>query len=80
LLTGQPVRIKKGFSRLSGEILLFMKSNRKTSVKALQASPRPEVSAAGPLAAIGRKLTEIKKISGSGEMTEINMALFRHLK
>ncbi len=30
--------------------------------------------------AIGRKLMEIKKISGNGEMTEINLALFRHLK
>jgi hypothetical protein len=58
-----------------------MKSNRKTFVnKTVQASPRPEAPATNPLAAIGRKLIEIKKTSGSGEMTEINMALFRHLK
>jgi hypothetical protein len=30
--------------------------------------------------AIGKKLLEIKRISGAGEMTELNMALFRHLK
>ena len=30
--------------------------------------------------AIGKKLLEIKRISGAGEMTELNMALWRHLK
>jgi hypothetical protein len=58
-----------------------MKSNRKTSVKANPASRNKQDSLqTSSLAAIGRKLIEIKKISGSGEMTEINMALFRHLK
>jgi hypothetical protein len=57
-----------------------MKSNRKTPVKSAPDSRKSEQSASPSLAAIGRKLLEIKKISGSGEMTEINMALFRHLK
>jgi hypothetical protein len=30
--------------------------------------------------AIGKKLLEIKRISGAGEITELNMALWRHLK
>jgi hypothetical protein len=30
--------------------------------------------------AISKKLLEIKRISGAGEMTELNLALFRHLK
>jgi hypothetical protein len=29
---------------------------------------------------IGKKLLEIKRISGEGEMTELNLALWRHLK
>jgi len=57
-----------------------MKSNRKTPVKSASSSRKPEISHSPALDAIGRKLLEIKKISGSGEMTEINMALFRHLK
>jgi hypothetical protein len=61
-------------------IPLFMKSNRKTSVKSNPASRKQDVSQSASLTAIGRKLIEIKKISGSGEMTEINIALFRHLK
>ncbi|HEY4936765.1 MAG TPA: hypothetical protein VII44_09300 [Puia sp.] len=58
-----------------------MKSNRKTSTQ-----PRPSISqktgnpAAATAIAIGKKLLEIKRISGAGEMTELNMALFRHLK
>jgi hypothetical protein len=56
-----------------------MKSNRKSSVKVSPASRKPESFQATSLA-IGRKLLEIKKISGAGEMTEINIALFRHLK
>ena len=30
--------------------------------------------------AISKKLLEIKRISGEGEMTELNMALWKHLK
>jgi hypothetical protein len=30
--------------------------------------------------AISKKLLEIKRISGAGEMTELNMALWKHLK
>jgi hypothetical protein len=30
--------------------------------------------------AISRKLIEIKRISGAGEMTELNMALWKHLR
>jgi hypothetical protein len=57
-----------------------MKSNRKTSVKSSAASRKPDISVTPAQIAIGRKLIEIKRISGSGEMTEINIALFRHLK
>jgi hypothetical protein len=56
-----------------------MKSNRKPRVKAIPAPQKSESAQATSLA-IGRKLIEIKKISGAGEMTEINLALFRHLK
>jgi hypothetical protein len=58
-----------------------MKSNQKTS-----SPPRPSISqkaghpATATAIAIGKKLLEIKRISGAGEMTELNMALFRHLK
>jgi hypothetical protein len=58
-----------------------MKSNQKASHK-----PRPSISpktdnpATATAIAIGKKLLEIKRISGAGEMTELNMALFRHLK
>jgi hypothetical protein len=37
-------------------------------------------SAAITATAISRKLLEIKRISCAGEMTEINMALWKHLK
>jgi hypothetical protein len=57
-----------------------MKSNQKTPVKSAPSSRKQEISHSSALDAIGRKLLEIKKISGSGEMTEINIALFRHLK
>lgn len=56
-----------------------MKSNPKVPVKDSPAYRKPEAFQAASLA-IGRKLLEIKKISGAGEMTEINIALFRHLK
>jgi hypothetical protein len=58
-----------------------MKSNQK-----IPAHSRPPVSqkVSNPSAitaiAIGKKLLEIKRISGAGEMTELNMALWRHLK
>jgi hypothetical protein len=58
-----------------------MKSNQKTSSR-----PRPSVAlkTANPSTAtaiaIGKKLLEIKRISGAGEMTELNMALWKHLK
>jgi hypothetical protein len=60
---------------------LFMKSNQKTPHQL-----RPSISqksgnpATATAIAIGKKLLEIKRISGAGEMTELNMALFRHLK
>jgi hypothetical protein len=58
-----------------------MKSNQKTpnqphSVISQKTSNPASVTAI----AIGKKLLEIKRISGAGEMTELNMALFRHLK
>ncbi|HVY75238.1 MAG TPA: hypothetical protein VG890_10430 [Puia sp.] len=56
-----------------------MKSNQK-AVKSQPVTRKAEPAQLIPLTAIGRKLIEIKKISGSGEMTEINLALFRHLK
>ncbi|HEV3222766.1 MAG TPA: hypothetical protein VGZ90_07805 [Puia sp.] len=58
-----------------------MKSNQKTPVQV-----KPSISqktgnpATATAIAIGKKLLEIKRISGAGEMTELNMALFRHLK
>jgi hypothetical protein len=58
-----------------------MKSNQKTPVRV-----KPSISqktgnpATATAIAIGKKLLEIKRISGAGEMTELNMALFRHLK
>ncbi len=55
-----------------------MKSTKKSPVKPI-ASPR-KCDGRETSLAIGRKLMEIKKISGAGEMTEINLALFRHLK
>ena len=60
---------------------LFMKSNQKTSTQPGSAISRKTVNPATVTAiAIGKKLLEIKRISGAGEMTELNMALFRHLK
>jgi len=58
-----------------------MKSNQKSSV---QRKPLVTTKPGNPSAitaiAIGKKLLEIKRISGTGEMTELNMALWRHLK
>ena len=56
-----------------------MKTNSKPPVKEVPVYRKTEAFHATSLA-IGRKLLEIKKISGAGEMTEINIALFRHLK
>lgn len=58
-----------------------MRSNQKTSIRTRpinfsKTSNSPTVTAI----AISKKLLEIKRISGAGEMTELNMALFRHLK
>ncbi len=57
----------------------FMKSNIKTfspPAVHLKVTNKSVVTAL----AISKKLLEIKRISGAGEMTELNMALFRHLK
>jgi hypothetical protein len=58
-----------------------MKSNQKSSA---QSKPTVSQKTNNPSAvtaiAIGKKLLEIKRISGAGEMTELNMALWRHLK
>ncbi len=60
---------------------LFMKSNQKTSHQLKPSIPQKQHNTATATAiAIGKKLLEIKRISGAGEMTELNMALFRHLK
>jgi len=58
-----------------------MKSNQKKSNQTQSAISAKTVNPATVTAiAIGKKLLEIKRISGAGEMTELNMALFRHLK
>jgi hypothetical protein len=58
-----------------------MKSNPKAPDQSRRSIPQktgnPSVQTA---IAIGKKLLEIKRISGAGEMTEMNMALWRHLK
>jgi hypothetical protein len=58
-----------------------MKSNQKSPVQPglsnIQKAGNPSTATA---IAISKKLLEIKRISGAGEMTELNMALFRHLK
>jgi hypothetical protein len=58
-----------------------MKSNQKNSVHSKSQTPRKNVHASAITAlAIGKKLLEIKRISGADEITELNMALWRHLK
>jgi hypothetical protein len=58
-----------------------MKSNQKTSDQSkLSNSQKAENTSSATANAISKKLLEIKRISGAGEMTELNMALFRHLK
>jgi len=60
---------------------LFMKSNQKTSARSRTATSRKTTNPSAITAlAIGKKLLEIKRISGAGEMTELNMALWKHLK
>jgi hypothetical protein len=58
-----------------------MKSNRKNSAQSRASVSRKTFSPSAVTAmAIGKKLLEIKRISGAGEITELNMALWRHLK
>ena len=58
-----------------------MKSNQKTSAQSRPLFPDKTANPSAITAiAIGKKLLEIKRISGAGEMTEMNMALWRHLK
>jgi hypothetical protein len=58
-----------------------MKSNQKTSPQTKPSvSQKSANSSAITAIAIGKKLLEIKRISGAGEMTELNMALWKHLK
>jgi hypothetical protein len=58
-----------------------MKSNQKTPARSGPLASRKTINPSAVTAiAIGKKLLEIKRISGAGEMTELNMALWRHLK
>jgi hypothetical protein len=58
-----------------------MKSNQKISTDSRASSvQKPTNSSANTAIAISKKLLEIKRISGAGEMTELNMALWKHLK
>jgi hypothetical protein len=58
-----------------------MKSNQK-SYPASPGLPSSKSTASSTMTAIAisKKLLEIKRISGAGEMTELNMALWKHLK
>lgn len=58
-----------------------MKVNQKITNSQQPVFSLKNAGSASPTAiAIGKKLLEIKRISGAGEMTELNLALFRHLK
>jgi hypothetical protein len=58
-----------------------MKSIPKTSAQNRPSnSQKTDNPSTATAIAISKKLLEIKRISGAGEMTELNMALFRHLK
>jgi len=58
-----------------------MKCNRKISAQSKSQTSRKTFNPSSVTAlAIGKKLLEIKRISGAGEITELNMALWRHLK
>ena len=58
-----------------------MRSNQKTSIrtKSVISSKTANPSTVTAIA-ISKKLLEIKRIFGSVVITELNMALFRHLK
>jgi hypothetical protein len=58
-----------------------MKSNQKSPFQSRQTVSQKLTSHSAITAmAISKKLIEIKRISGAGEMTELNMALWKHLK
>jgi hypothetical protein len=58
-----------------------MKSNQKTAPGSrIENSQKSGTQSSVTALAIGKKLLEIKRISGTGEMTELNMALWKHLK
>jgi hypothetical protein len=58
-----------------------MKSNQKPYPTSSPLATRKTASASSITAmAISKKLLEIKRTSGAGEMTELNMALWKHLK
>jgi hypothetical protein len=58
-----------------------MKSNRKLyPPSAPLATRKTETASSITAMAISKKLLEIKRTSGAGEMTELNMALWKHLK
>jgi hypothetical protein len=58
-----------------------MKSNQKSFPAAKALTPaKSSASSTMTAMAISKKLLEIKRISGAGEMTEMNMALWKHLK
>jgi hypothetical protein len=58
-----------------------MKSNQKIYPPSTPLASRKSASSSSVTAmAISKKLLEIKRTSGAGEMTELNMALWRHLK
>ena len=71
----------KGYKRYV-YILFFMKSNPKIAARSKPLLNQKNVYASSAITAIaiGKKLLEIKRISGEGEMTELNLALWRHLK
>ena len=52
-----------------------IQSEKPVSVQAIEFPERPDHPSAATAIAIGKKLLEIKRISGAGEMTELNMAL-----
>jgi len=62
--------------------IYFMKSNTKNIFQGKPVINQKTVYSAAAITAtaISKKLLEIKRISGAGEMTELNMSLWRHLK
>jgi len=58
-----------------------MKSNQKEFPQSSTLASQKSATVSSITAlAISKKLLEIKRISGAGEMTELNMALWKHLK